>query len=263
MQKLNLPKIFDSAKNAAVKHAPEILTGVGISGMIISGILAVKETPKALRCIDNEKKRLSEELGEPVDKLTPIETIKVTWKCYVPAAVTCAGAAACLIGATSVNARRNATLVTAYKLSETALAEYKEKVVETVGEKKEKHIREKVAEEQVKKNPAANAEVVITGNGNTRFYDPMSGRTFMSNIDKIKSAENELNNVMLHSITGYASLNDFYDELDLAHTDVGDSFGWNTTNLVKMEFYPIIDETDKNPTIVLDYVNRPDYGYDR
>lgn len=263
MQKLNLPKVLDSVKGAATKHAPEILTGMGIAGMITFGILAVKETPKALKCIEEEKQRLSEELGEPVDKLTPIETIKATWKCYIPAAVTCVASTACLIGASSVNARRNATLVTAYKLSETALAEYKDKVVETIGEKKEKTVREKVAKEQVKKNPATNAEVVVTGNGNTRFYDPMSGRTFMSNIDKIKSAENELNRIMLQSIIGYASLNDFYDELDLSHTDVGDSFGWNTTNLVKMDFYPIIDETDNNPTIVLDYVNRPDYGYER
>ena len=263
MQKLNLPKIFDSVKGITVKHAPEILTGIGIAGMIATTVLAVKATPKALQLIEEEKEKHLDENCEPIDKLTPVETIKATWKCYIPAAVTGVVSTACLIGASSVNLRRNAALVTAYKLSETALADYKEKVVETIGEKKEKTVREKVATEQVKKNPATNAEVIVTGNGNTRFYDPMSGRTFMSNIDKVKSAENELNNVMLHSITGYASLNDFYDELDLSHTDVGDSFGWNTTNLVKMEFYPIIDETDKNPTIVLDYVNRPDYGYDR
>lgn len=263
MQKLNLPKALDSVKSATVKHAPEILTGIGIAGMIATTVLAVKATPKALRLIEEEKEKHWDENCEPIDKLTPVETIKVTWKCYVPAAVTCVVSTACLIGASSVNSRRNAALATAYKLSETALTEYREKVVETIGEKKEKTVREKVAKEQVKKNPATNAEVVVTGNGNTRFYDPMSGRTFMSNIDKVKSAENQLNNIMLHSITGYASLNDFYDELDLAHTDVGDSFGWNTINLVKMDFYPVIDEEDHNPTIVLDYVNRPDYGYDR
>lgn len=263
MQKLNLPKVLDSVKGAAIKHSPEILTGMGIAGMIVTTVLAVKATPKALQLIEEEKDKHWDENCEPLDKLTPVETIKATWKCYVPAAVTCVASTACLIGASSVNTRRNATLLTAYKLSETALADYKEKVIETIGEKKEKTVREKVATEQVKKNPANNTEVIVTANGNTRFYDPMSGRTFESNIDKIKRAQINLNDSMLNSIIGYASLNDFYDEIGLKHTDTGDSFGWNTCNLVKIDFYPVIDETDNNPTIVLDYVNRPDYEYDR
>ena len=260
MQKLDIAKGLKVVKSFAVKHTPEILTGVGIAGMFTMGVLAVKETPKALKAVDTEKKRLSKELGEPVDKLTPVETIKVTWKYYLPAAVTGVASAACLIGASAKNLRRNAALATAYKLSETALSEYKEKVVETVGERKEKTVREKVAEEQVKKNPASKNEVYVTENGCSRFHDPMSGRTFMSTIEKVKKAENELNRSMLQDIIGYASLNEFYDELDLAHTDVGDSFGWNTSNLVKMDYYPILED-DGVPTIVLDYVNRPDYNY--
>ena len=31
-----------------VKHSPEILTGIGITGMITAGVMAVKATPKAL-----------------------------------------------------------------------------------------------------------------------------------------------------------------------------------------------------------------------
>jgi hypothetical protein len=57
-------------------------------------------------------------------------------------------------------------------------------------------------------------------------------------------------------------LNEFYDEIGLSHSEVGDNFGWKTTNLVKMDFYPIL-EGDGTATIVLDYVNRPDYDFDR
>ena len=262
MQKVDVAKGLKTIKSFAVKHTPEILTGVGIAGMFTMGVLAVKETPKALKAIDAEKKRLSEELGEPVDNLTPVETVKVTWKYYVPAAVTGVISAGCLIGASSTNLRRNAALATAYKLSETALSEYKDKVIETMGERKEKTVREKVAQEQIKKNPVTNTEVIVTEQGNSRFHDPMSGRHFTSTIDKIKKAENNLNNTMLHDITGYATLNEFYDEIGLPHTDVGDNFGWNTTNLVKIDFYPILEE-DGTATIVLDYINRPDYDFDR
>ena len=256
MGKLNFQKFVSDAQAVLSKHSPEILTGIGIAGMITTTILAVKATPKALQGIEDAKKE------QQVEKLTPVETVKATWKCYVPAAVTGVASISCLIGASSVNARRMTALTTAYKLSETALSEFKDTVIETIGEKKEKTVREKVAEKTVKNNPVTSSEVLFTGNGDTRFYDPMSARHFSSNIDKVKKAENNLNNAMLHSITGYASLNEFYDELGLSHTDVGDQFGWNAENLIKMDVHAVVDD-DGNPTIVLVYVSRPDYNYYR
>lgn len=256
MDKLNFTKFVSDVQATLTKHSPEILTGIGIAGMITTTILAVKATPKALQNIEDVKKE------QKVEKLTPVETVKATWKCYIPAAVTGVVSTGCLIGASSVNARRMTALTTAYKLSETALTEYKDKVIETIGEKKEKTVREKVAEKKVKDNPITRSDVVFTGNGDTRFYDPMSGRHFTSNLDKVKKAENELNNTMLHTITGHASLNDLYDELDLPHTNIGDEFGWNAENLIKLDVHAVVDD-DGKPTIVLDYVNRPDYEYDR
>ena len=47
----------------------------------------------------------------------------------IPAGVTVIAAAACIVGANSVNIKRNAALATAYSLSETALKEYQSKVV--------------------------------------------------------------------------------------------------------------------------------------
>ena len=137
MSKFNSTKFISSIKSTIVSHSPEILTGIGIAGMIATSIMAIKATPKAIKLIEEKEK----EVG---DKLTPIETIKATWKCYIPATVTCVTSTACLIGASSVNARRNAALATAYSLSKTALSEYKDAVVETIGEKKEKVVRENV-----------------------------------------------------------------------------------------------------------------------
>ena len=103
----------------------------GIAGMITTTVLAVRSTPKALKLIEEKKKE------EGVDKLTPAETVKTAWKCYIPAMVLGATSVGCLVGASRVSLRRNAALATAYKLSETALTEYREQVVETIGEKKE------------------------------------------------------------------------------------------------------------------------------
>lgn len=46
MQKPNLTKICRNVKTATVKHSPEILTGVGIAGMITTTVMAVRATPK-------------------------------------------------------------------------------------------------------------------------------------------------------------------------------------------------------------------------
>lgn len=54
-----------------------------------------------------------------------------------------------------MHAKRTAALATAYKLSETALTEYKEKVVETIGEKKEQLVRDKIDKDHIDKDPVS------------------------------------------------------------------------------------------------------------
>lgn len=254
MGKTNLATIAKDIRKFASKRSPEILTGIGIAGMITTTILAVRATPKALEMIEEQKEE------ESVDELSSFEVVKVAWKPYIPAMVTCVASTACLIGASSVNTKRNAALATAYKLSETALSEYRDKVVETIGEKKERIVRDKVAEERVKKNPVSKNEVIVTGNGKTLCFDPISGRYFMCSIETIKRAENELNKQMLHDISGYVSLNEFYDELGLDHTSVGDDLGWNTDQLIDINFSSQLNDNGE-PSVVLDYLVAPKYDY--
>lgn len=254
MRKPNLANLMSNTRQFVSKRSPEILTGIGIAGMITTTVLAVRATPKALQLIEEKKNE------DWVDELSPLEVVKAAWKPYVPAAVTGIASVACLIGASSVNAKRNAALATAYKLSETALSEYREKVIETIGEKKEKTVRDKVAEERVKKNPVSKSEVVVTNNGTTLCFDPISARYFKSSIDKIKRAENELNKQMLHDISGYVSLNDFYDELGLDHTSVGDDLGWNVDRLIDISFSSQLNDNGE-PSVVLDYLVAPKYDF--
>ena len=255
MSKLDLASITKGLRTTMAKHSPEILTGIGIAGMIATVVMAVKATPKAIMLV-NEK-----ECTQHVEKLPKKEVVKTCWKCYVPAAITGATSVACLIGASSVNARRNAALATAYTISETALREYKDKVVETIGEKKEQTVREKVSEERVRQIPA-NTEIYITGRGETLFLDPLSKRTFKSDIEFVRRAVNNINERMLNDICGYASLSDFYDEIDLERTDISDDLGWNTSNILKIDFHPNMT-TDMKPCLALYYENPPKWGYEK
>jgi hypothetical protein len=255
MNKPNFAKFIGDARVALDRHSPEILLGVGIAGMFTAIVLAVKATPKALKRIEEKKTDLH------VDKLTAVDTVKATWKYYIPAAVTSITSTACLIGSNSVQARRTAAIATAYKISETALAEYKEKVVETIGEKKEKVLREEVAAEKATQQNATESKVYITGGGTTLCLDPISMRLFESDINAIKRAQNEINEKMLVSPFGYASLNEFYDELGLEATSQGDDMGWNvSTGKVKIDIGAGLTK-DNRPCIVLDYRVAPRWDY--
>lgn len=263
--KHDVKTIFNTTKRKVLKRSPEILTGLGVAGMITTVVLSVKATPKAMKLIEEEKINRQAE-RETVDdqdsiELTKLEVVKVAWKPYIPAAVTGVISVGCLIGATSVSTRRTAAIATAYKLSETALSEYREKVVETIGEKKEKTVRDNIAKDKVEKNPVANSEVILTGIGETLCYEPISGRYFKSDINKIRSAVNDINEQMFSE--NYASLNDLNGKLDLPYTNIGYDLGWDVYNgLLQVEFSSQITD-DGTPCIVIDYITPPRYNFDK
>ena len=172
MKTKTLSKIIKEISLSIKKHSPEILTGIGIAGMLTAIVTSVRATPKALKLIEEKKKELQ------VNKLKTIDIVKPSWKCYIPSAGISVVSISCIIGASAVNTRRNAALATAYSLSESALKLYKEKVIETIGEKEEQKVRDAVSKEHVERRPIEKNEVVITERGNTLCLDVLSGRYF-------------------------------------------------------------------------------------
>lgn len=250
-----LTNFFKSTRTFLGKHSPEILTGIGVTGMITTTVLAVKSTPKALILIEEKKK----ELG--TDELTAIEVVKTAWKPYIPALALGIASASCIIGASAVNAKRNAALATAYAISERTLVRYRDKIIDTIGEKKEKEVREKIAQDEVDKNKVSNNGVIVTSKGNTLCRDAISGRYFRSDIDKIKKIVNELNRQMIYQ--NYISLNDFYYELGLDPVKNGSALGWNLdSGLIELDFSTCLAENDE-PCVVIDYLVGPRYEFDK
>ena len=255
MGKSNITNIIKGIKASISRHSPEILTGIGIAGMVTTTILAVKATPKAIKLIEAEKR------AKHVDALSPVDTVKTVWKCYIPAAMTGVSSIACLIGSNAINAKRNAALTTVYTLSEMARNEYKEKVIETIGEKKERTIKEKVDAERIKRDPVSKKEVIITEKGTTLCYDHVFGRYFKSDIDIINRAMNKINREIV--INMYASLNDFYAELGLSPVEMGYDLGWNIDDGT-IEIEPSSQLADDGtPCLVIDYSVSPKYNYSR
>ena len=246
---MDIKKIRDNVVNTISDKSPEILIGFGLAGMLTSTVLAVKATPKALDILEREDRELSK-----VDK------VKLTWKCYAPAAIGYCVSAACIIGANSVNAKRNAVLAGAYKLSETALLEYRDKVTEVLGEEKEKEIRDSIAEDRVNK-AERKGEVIIAGKGDTLCYDMHSGRYFKSNMDEIKRKLNEINYKLMQD--NILSVNDFYDQIGLDPISTGYDFGWLVDDgLIRLYFTSTLTE-DGQPCLAVHFDNMPRMGYDR
>ncbi|MCM1525384.1 MAG: DUF6353 family protein [Ruminococcus sp.] len=253
MNKSKIYLIMSGIKNFAVQHCPEILTGMGVAGMLTAGILAVKTTPKALALIEEKKREKNTE------KLTAAEMIKSAGLCYVPSAVTAVVSAACIVGASAVNYKRNAALAAVYALSETSLKEYREKAEQLIGKKKAEDISDAVAKDRIEQAPVGSREVVFTGSGETLCYDVISGRYFTSEIEKIKRAVNDLNRQMRDEM--FISLNDFYIEIGLKPIPIGSDIGWHIDKgYIDIRFSSQITD-DERPCVVINYSTIPRYGY--
>ena len=270
MKKPNVTKIFNTVKRAVGKKSPEILIAFGIAGMITTTVLAVKATPKAMEKIKETEKNKKEEFDRDhgysevdasIFKLTKPEIVKAIWKCYVPAAVSGVASIACIVGANTVHSKRNAAIATAYKLSEKALTEYKEATIDEVGEEKAKVIKDRVAQKQLDNNPVSSSQVIITGKGKQLCYDGISGRYFECDLETIRAAVNRVNRNMTYDM--YVSLSDFYDELDLPHTDMSDDLGWNLDDgLLEVDYGTRLSD-DGKPCITLEYHVAPRYDFSK
>ena len=247
---MKLRELLGLAKVEFDKHSPEILTGMGVTGMFAAVIFSIRATPKAEKAVEEKKKELNKE------KLTVGETIKTTWKYYIPTAITLAGSTACIIGANSVNTRRNAALAAAYTISETALQEYQDKVKEVVGESRESEVRSAVASDRVAANPPSQNVIIVSGKGDTLFMEALTGQYFKSDLEKVRKIENDLNREMRSSMT--MSVNDVLCALGIRHNHkTYDYIGWDIDKSpIEFVTTPVIDD-EMGVVVVIDYRYEP------
>lgn len=243
------------------KNSPAILTAFAVAGVATTAVLAVKATPRAIEILENEaKERRKEDPEFEREFFTPVEKVRLTWLCYAPAAAMGLATGACIIGVNSIQTRRNAALASVYSLTETALKEYQEKVVEHIGVKEERKVRDKVAESDVARNPVNYKEIFITGNGDMLCYDTLTGRYFQSNVEALKRAENLLNADIISNM--YASQNDFFEAIGLPRIPYGEESGWKVGHMVDLDFTAMMSEEDSpKPCLAVNHRNLPQPEY--
>lgn len=253
MSKRSLKGIGKTFRTKASEHCPEILTGLGIAGMLTSTILAVRATPKALKVIEEEKKMLEKETLEPV------ETVKLTWRHYIPTVLVGGVSVVCLIWGSKVSIKRYTALAAACSLSETAFRDYRTKVVEKIGEQKEKEIHKEIAKERFESSPVSTHRIEGTGVGNELCFDVLSGRYFPCDATHLRSIENDINRRMREE--NYISANEYFYELGLDPIPLGEKVGWNIDKgYIDIDFDTQLTD-DNRPCLVVRHNNPPQYSF--
>lgn len=214
---------FKRAVKAISRRSPMILAGVGVAGFIGATITAVKLSPKVNLVIQEKE----EDKGS---SLTKKEEILTKAKVYLPTILLIVASTLCIGGSTFISHKRNLALSAALLSSQEAFKEYKESVIETVGNEVANDIDNKTVKKKMEKSydPLtihSNQDYIIdTGMGSEVIYDPLSNIYFTGCRNAIDNAINHMNADLMDS--DWVGLNDFYDAIGLKDLGLGDRYGW-------------------------------------
>lgn len=240
-------------------NSPLILTSIGVAGTITTAILAGKASYKAALIIDEAEKEAIDNATTPTEAtVTRKQKLKLIWPLYIAAVSTGAATVTCIILANKIGTKRAAALAAAYTTLDQSFAEYRDKIVEKMGENKERAARAELAQDQVNRHPMSQGSVIISKDGGVPVFDQWSARYFMSSMEDIKRCVNNMNYRIISQ--NYACLNDFYDMLGLQGTGDGDEIGWSTNEKFDIQFDTTMTD-DGRPAIHISFRAKPIRGY--
>lgn len=249
--------VLNKAQQLAGENSASILTGVGVTGVVTTAYLTGKASWKAAnvyqkRNIDGAYDYTMTHRG------LYTEVAKDTWKLYIPAVAVGSATVGSILYAHRLSSKKAAALTAAYGISERAFAEYKEKVVEKIGEKKEQEVRSEIHQDRVNAQPF-NDKLVVVGTGEVPVLDAYSGRYFSSSVQTLKAAANKINHEIL-TLTSCASLSEFYDLIGLPANSNSNEVGFNLNNIIDLVLTTTLTEDD-TPCVVMDFRSAPSMFY--
>jgi hypothetical protein len=221
---------------------------MGVAGVIATAALTGKASFRAAQILAE---------GSPHD--TTFQKAKTVWTLYIPPLSVAAVTITSIILAERIGTRRAAAVVTAFTISEKAFSEYRAKVVQKVGEKKEREMRDELAVERAERAHIPPQTFVVPGSMKQRVFDQYSERWFESTVDLLRRAENTINHNMIHNEA--CSLNEFYAEVGLNPVAYGEQVGWEAMDKLDLVITSFLPE-DGIPAISLAFYTfpKPDYA---
>lgn len=241
-----------------VRNSTTILTATAVAGVGATAVATGKAVIEARDIIkahemDEELKyeKIEQKEGKVANHIvyyrerTKVEKIRLTWKSFVAPVFLGSTTIACIIGSNTISTRRNLALAAAYSMSEEAAKEFKDKVVETIGERKTEKIEHAIAQDHLNNNPVPDDEYIDhTPYGEQLMYDWWTGRYFRSGQNEVDKKVNMLNKRMSRKKCS-STVNDFYELLGIPTVPSGEEWGWNYQQEtddgdVTVHYYPAI-----------------------
>jgi hypothetical protein len=127
-------------------------------------------------------------------------------------------------------------------------------VLEKVGERKEREIRDEVAKQQMRDHPIHKTPIIITGKGDHLCFDEYSGRYFQGDIEKVRSAVNDINFQVLHDDS--ASLSDYWHLIGLDSTSNSDDLGWRSDKKLECHYTSELTK-EGTPCLAITFTTSP------
>ena len=293
--KEKLMNVYNGVKGKVEKHSPEILMGVGVVGVVATTVTACRATMKLNdildECVETRDKiksvqenpayddRYSDEDAQKDLTINYVQTGVKIAKLYAPSVALGVLSVGCLVGSHSVMQKRNAALSAAYLTVDKSFKEYKQRVIDRVGEEVEKEIRYGIKAEEVVETVTDEEGNETTVTETVKMMDPNLYSDYARFFDEASpywQKDPEYNLVFLKAQQQYANdllrakgrlfLNDVYDMLGIEKTKAGQIVGWvydpenpNGDNFVDFGIYDMSKERVRafvngyEATILLDF----------
>ena len=251
----DLRGLFPQVKDFAMKRSPEIFTALGIGGFVTTVVLTAKASPKVeashygytvLRRQSAQTKEERIDLWkDEVKELAPV---------VIPPVISGVASIGFVLAAHRIQAKRAATLATAYSLAERTLSAYQEKALEKLGDEGAVELMQAVSDKLAQDDCPFDEDYSYSPDedGKCLCYDRVTGRYFRSTPDEIKAAEGAINKRLIDE--SVVHLSDFYYELDLDFNGfVCDALGWDISkDRLDIYFTSMLDRYER-PCLVLNY----------
>ena len=222
---------------ACLDNLPVIQTGFSLFGTIMTPIWTAKSTLKAKEIIDAAKEKRGEDISKG-------EMVELTWKEFVGPIILCGLTCACEIKTTKDLLSKAATMTALAATSKATLDQQKDKTIELLGDGKAQKVNDAVAKEKVDAiSQRYGGAIPFVGDGKILCIDGFSERLFVSTVEDIRSAVNDINEALIPGGTwsseNQMTLNDFYssinDAANLGPLQAGYHLGWLTGNPLKID----------------------------
>lgn len=260
---MNIKNIMTNAFGRSLyfarKYSPEILLGTGVVGVVVSTVLACKATLKIneiekanqevlLKIVEAkntyEETVYSEEDYDHDLVIARVQGVMRYIKLYAPSVGLGLVSIGLILTAHGVLSKRNAAIMAAYKILDSAYNNYRRRVIEDIGENADRYFRfgipqEKVTEkvtdadgketevEKIVTPVSEQIKQMVEQSGYARFFDESSvqwRKTHDYNLFFLKAQQNYANDLL--RARGHVFLNEVYDMLGLPRSKAGAVVGW-------------------------------------